>query len=321
MAKIYLSPAAHEHDNPCSYSASCGENIHCNLYMDYLETALIRCGFEVKRNPKSQTGSAGVKHAVTDSNEWGADLHYIAHTNAGGGSYSLLITYDTGKAYTLAQMLKSRRRKIYSGIIKLQTNPELFELNQTAAPAIYDELTFHDNKNKITWFHENMRQMAENTCEAICAMFNKAYIIDGGNKMYYIKIGAFETAAEAQALADLLAGAAPQGHQCTGRHGGRGADLRLTAAGRAGDAVVVNDKTESEPVEPAPVASFDNVARFRADTVYATAANALNRVNALPLSSAYKNSDLSPTQTYYDGKVCRFESVGFFHIDDVDVLD
>lgn len=292
MAKIYLSPAAHGHDNPCSYSASCGENIHCNLYMDYLETALIRCGFEVKRNPKSQTGSAGVKHAVTDSNEWGADLHYIAHTNAGGGSYSLLITYDTGKAYTLAHMLKSRRRKIYSGIIKLQTNPELFELNQTAAPAIYDELTFHDNKNKITWFHENMRQMAENTCEAICAMFNKAYIIDGGNKMYYIKIGAFETAAEAQALADLLAGA-----------------------------VVVNDKTESELVEPAPVASFDNVARFRADTVYATAANALNRVNALPLSAAYKNSDLSPTQTYYDGKVCRFESVGFFHIDDVDVLD
>lgn len=292
MPKIYLSPAAHASDNPCSYSASCGENIHCNLYMDYLETALIRCGFEVKRNPRSQTGSAGVKHAVTDSNEWGADLHYIAHTNAGGGSYSLLITYDTGKAYTLAQMLQSRRRTIYSGIIKLQTNPELFELNQTAAPAIYDELTFHDNKNKIAWFHENMRQMAENTCEAICAMFNKAYIIDGGNNMYYIKIGAFETAAEAQTLADMLTGA-----------------------------VVVKDKTESEPVEPAPAASFDDVARFRSDTVYTTAANALNRVNALPLSSAYKNSDLSPTQTYYDGKVCRFESVGFFHIDDVDVLD
>ena len=83
----------------------------------------------------------------------------------------------------------------------------------------------------------------------------------------------------------------------------------------------MNDKTESEPVEPAPAASFDDVARFRADTVYTTAANALNRVNALPLSSAYKNSDLSPTQTYYDGKVCRFESVGFFHIDDVDILD
>ena len=292
MPKIYLSPAAHASDNPCSYSASCGENVHCNRYMDYLETALIRCGFEVRRNPKSQTGSAGVRHAVTDSNEWGADLHYIAHTNAGGGTYSLLITYDTGKAYTLAQMLQSRRRKIYTGNIKLQTNPELFELNQTTAPAIYDELTFHDNKNKITWFHENMRQMAENTCEAICAMFNKAYIIDGGNNMYYVKIGAFETAAEAHTLADLLTGA-----------------------------VVVNDKTESEPVEPAPAASFDDVARFRADTVYTTAANALNRVNALPLSSAYKNSDLSPTQTYYDGKVCRFESVGFFHIDDVDILD
>ena len=41
MAKIYLSPAAHAHDNPCSYDRkNCGENVHCNRYMDELEPYL-----------------------------------------------------------------------------------------------------------------------------------------------------------------------------------------------------------------------------------------------------------------------------------------
>ena len=52
MPKIYLSPAAHGHDNPCSFDGACGENIHCNLYMDELVPYLLACGFEVKRNPK-----------------------------------------------------------------------------------------------------------------------------------------------------------------------------------------------------------------------------------------------------------------------------
>ena len=42
-------------------------------------------------------------------------------------------------------------------------------------------------------------------------------------------------------MADLLAAAAPQGHQRPSRHGGGRADLRLTAAGSAGDARPIGD--------------------------------------------------------------------------------
>ena len=71
MAKIYLSPAAHAHDNPCSYDRkNCGENVHCNRYMDELEPYLRACGFEVKRADKGNTGD-GIRVSVREANDWG----------------------------------------------------------------------------------------------------------------------------------------------------------------------------------------------------------------------------------------------------------
>ena len=292
MAKIYLSPAAHGHDNPCSYSSGCSENTHCNLYVDRLEKHLIACGFEVKRNPKDRTGDR-LKEAIAESNAWGADLHYIVHTNAGGGSYSLLMVYDDGISYTYAQMLAAMRRDIYAGSVKVNIAPQWAELSQTTAPAIYDETVFHDDLSSITWYHNNLDRIAENTCKAICKMFNVEYRGLDTMPGYYVKVGPFENETAARAFFEKLQ-----------------------------NAQITNDAADSdESSESAPVKSFNDVDRFRSDVVFSTAANALNRINALPLSSAYKNSDLSPTQTYYDGKVCRFESVGFFHIDDVDILD
>ena len=69
MAKIYLSPAAHAHDNPCSYDRkNCGENVHCNRYMDELEPYLRACGFEVKRADKGNTGD-GIRVSVREAND------------------------------------------------------------------------------------------------------------------------------------------------------------------------------------------------------------------------------------------------------------
>lgn len=292
MAKIYVSPAAHEHDNPCSYSAGCSENTHCNLYVDRLEKHLIACGFEVKRNPKERTGDR-LKEAIADSNAWGADLHYIAHTNAGGKSYSLLMVYDDGTAYTYAQMLAAMRRDIYDGSVKVNIAPQWAELSQTTAPAIYDETVFHDNLSSITWYHNNLDRIAENTCKAICKMFDVDYKGLDDMQGYYVKVGPFENETAARAFFEKL-----QNAQITNS---------------------IADSDESP--ESAPVKSFNDVSRFRSDVVFSTAANALNRINALPLSSDYRTEDLRPTQTYYDGKVCRYENIGFFHIDSVTVLE
>lgn len=291
MAKIYLSPAAHEHDNPCSYSSGCSENTHCNLYVDRLEKHLIACGFEVKRNPKDRTGDR-LKEAIAESNAWGADLHYIAHTNAGGGSYSLLMVYDDGTAYTYAQMLAAMRRDIYDGSVKVNIAPQWAELSQTTAPAIYDETVFHDNLPSITWYHNNLDRIAENTCKAICKIFNVEYRGLDTMPGYYVKVGPFENETVARAYFEILQ-----------------------------SAHITQDNASQESPEPSPVKSFNDVSRFRSDVVFSTAANALNRINALPLSSDYRTEELRPTQTYYDGKVCRYENIGFFHIDSVTILE
>ena len=214
MPKIYLSPAAHGNDNPCSYDSACGENIHCNLYMDELEPYLLACGFAVKRNPKDRTGDR-LKEAIAESNAWGADLHYVAHTNAGGGSYSLLMVYDQGTAYGYAEKLAARRREIYAGNVKIQIQPQWAELQQTVAPAIYDEMVFHDNVKEITWFHEHLREMAETTAKAICDMFGVAFVDPyakpdepdpeptpepDGDVWYRVQVGAFREKANADRL-------------------------------------------------------------------------------------------------------------------------
>ena len=148
------------------------------------------------------------------SNAWGADLHYVAHTNAGGGSYSLLMVYDQGTAYGYAEKLAAHRREVYSGSVKIQVQPQWAELQQTVAPAIYDEMLFHDNVQDITWFHGHLREMAEATAKAICDMFGMAFVDPyakpaepeppAGNIWYRVQVGAFREKANADRLCEEL---------------------------------------------------------------------------------------------------------------------
>lgn len=170
-AKIYLSPAAHEHDNPCSFDRTdCGENIHCNIYADHLQEILIACGFDVKRNPKDRTGER-LKEAIAEANQWGADFYYVCHTNGGGGAYSRLMVYDNGTGYTYAQKIAEREKVIYTNPIQITLNPELDEIRLTNAPCVYHEVVFHDNPDEITYFHHHFRDFALCTAKGICDIF------------------------------------------------------------------------------------------------------------------------------------------------------
>ena len=219
MPKIYLSPAAHGRDNPCGYDSACGENIHCNLYMDELEPYLLACGFAVRRNPKDRTGDR-LKEAFAESNAWGADLHYVAHTNAGGGDYSKIMVYNRDTAYGYAEKLIARRRELFdregeSWVAKITIEPQWAELKQTVAPVLYDEMVFHDNAEQIAWFHEHLREMAEFTARAICDMFGVKFVNpyaepdepapkptpeSGGDVWYRVQVGAFREKANADRL-------------------------------------------------------------------------------------------------------------------------
>lgn len=176
--KIYLSPAAHARDNSTKCPVPCGENIHCNEYMDIVERRLKEVGFDVKRGDKNQTGSTAMKNRTSEANKWKADLYYVAHTNAGGGKYSMTMYHPnsaTGKNW--ANIVHKYRKAVDNGNHKVKAEGNLYEINATNMVCLYDELFFHDNAEDCAWFHQQggMTAMAEETVKAFCEIFGVEY--------------------------------------------------------------------------------------------------------------------------------------------------
>ena len=173
MAKIYLSAAAHATDNRTQCPVQCSENTHCNQYMDKLEPRLREVGFEVMRGDPALTGSQAMSVRVTEANRWKADIYYVAHTNAGGGRYSMTMCYTDKASRAKAEVIHKHRRCVKH--IVRQT-ASLYEINATAMPCLYDELFFHDNAEDCAWFHNGgMDVMVEETVQALCEICGVTY--------------------------------------------------------------------------------------------------------------------------------------------------
>lgn len=183
MPKIYLSPAMHRW-NPCAIEGM-DETTENNAYCDRLEPYLAACGFAVRRGvrrtPKSdEDGNAIMIQNVRESNEFGADLHYVSHTNAADGTVRgyrpIIYPTDNADGERLAAILLQKRSQIYDGPIQLDRRSDLYELSHTNAVAYYEEHVFHDNYNDDLWFHENMEQIARKTAEGICEYFSVPFV-------------------------------------------------------------------------------------------------------------------------------------------------
>lgn len=187
MPKIYLSPAYH-YFNTCSI-AGCDETTHNNLYMDELEPFLKACGIEYKRGtrrvPKSsENGTTLMKQAVKESNEWGADIHYVSHTNASTNSvgqgkvrgYRPIIYPGSVKGKKIAEYIIAERKKIYDQPIRLNERSNLYELRVPYAPSYYEEHVFHDNPADAQWFHDNLRNIARATAKGFCNYFGIKFV-------------------------------------------------------------------------------------------------------------------------------------------------
>ncbi len=172
--KIYLSPAAHATDNATKCPSKCGENVHCNQYMDIVQRRLKALGFSVKRGSAKKTGSAAMTARVKEANKWGADTYYVAHTNAGGGRYSMTMCWPDAKSLAAAAVLHKHRKCIDSH--KVVDGRALYEISQTAMLCLYDELFFHDNAEDCAWFHNGgMDLLAEETVQALCELHGVTY--------------------------------------------------------------------------------------------------------------------------------------------------
>ena len=186
--KVYLSPAMHR-ANPCVYprpdGKQCYEALENNEYIDILEPILNRCGIETKRGYRrtpmnGDNGNAIMKQNVRESDAWGADVHYVSHTNGSAdgkaqGCHPMYYTYSkNGKK--LGEIMAKYRKQIYPRTVKLVARSDLYELKKTNAVAFYEEHAFHDNMEDATWFHTHMEEIAESAAKGLCEYFGIPYV-------------------------------------------------------------------------------------------------------------------------------------------------
>ena len=157
-------------------------------------------GVEVKRGYRDAVGASAMQKRVAEANAWGADLYYVAHTNAGGGRYSMTMCWSDAASKAKAAVIGKYRKSIAEHKVKART--DLYEIRATQMTCLYDELFFHDNAEDCLWFHSSgMEQMVEETVQALCELLDVTYTPP---VLYRVQVGAYAKKENALAMADKL---------------------------------------------------------------------------------------------------------------------
>lgn len=171
--KIYLSPSAQPAN---SYAAgNTNEQVQCNRIAEAAKTALVRCGFAVKKAPEGQ----GYKENVDESNAWGADLHIPIHTNAGGGAGTVVFVHGgTAKQMQYAKPIYDEVQAASPGMTDygVRVNSGLYELGYTTGTAVYVECEFHDRADLAAWIIEHTTGLGEAIARGVCKGAGVTYI-------------------------------------------------------------------------------------------------------------------------------------------------
>lgn len=174
--KIYLSPS-NQSGNKYAYGNT-NEMEQCNRIADAAKEALERCGFTVKKAPKGQD----MNKSISESNSWGADLHMPIHTNAGGGAGTMCMVYKKAtENLKFANPIYSAVQAVTPGKTNygVREYPDLSELCNTNAIAIYTEVDFHDNKDIAKWLIENVKMVGEAFAKGVCQAYGVTYKAPG----------------------------------------------------------------------------------------------------------------------------------------------
>lgn len=211
--KIYLSPS---NQNANAYATGgTNEADQCNKIAKAAETALKRCGFDVKRAPQGQDMYVSIR----ESNSWKADLHIPIHTNAFNGKVTggtLIMVYsNTGENAKAAKAIKAVLDPLSPGKdYAIKTRTDLSELSNTTAIAVYIECEFHDTKTGSGFIIKNTTQLGEAIAKGICNYYGVTYkapvtqttkpASTAKKTVYRVQVGSYSVKANADALADML---------------------------------------------------------------------------------------------------------------------
>lgn len=213
--KIYLSPS-NQGGNKYA-SGSTNEMAQCDKIAKAAQTALKRCGFEVKVGKSGDT----MQNRCNESDAFKADIHMPVHTNAfdaktTGGTLVMLYKNTTehnkaGKAL-LDAVGKISPGKDYA----LRYRTDLYELSAPAAMSLYLEVEFHDTKTGSDWIRNNINNIGEAIAKGMCNYFKVTYKAPSASsqsttneqastgKLYYVQTGAFSNKANADTMKEKL---------------------------------------------------------------------------------------------------------------------
>ena len=174
--KIFLSPS-NQTKNKYAYGNT-NEAIECGKIAKACETALKRCGFDVKTE-QYDTMQNRCKH----SDSWGADLHIPIHTNAYNGKVAgtRIMCYALNtNGHKACKAVYKHLAPITPGTSENVTaHPELYENYAPKAPSVYIEVDFHDVPSVAKWLIENHTEIGEAICKGVCEHFGVKYIANG----------------------------------------------------------------------------------------------------------------------------------------------
>lgn len=210
--KIYLSPS---NQNANAYATgNTNEAGQCNKIAKAAETALKRCGFDVKRAPQGQLMATSIR----ESNEWKSDLHIPIHTNAFNGKVTggtLIMVYrNEGENAKAAKAIKAVLDPLTPGKdYAIQTRTDLSELKNTTAVAVYIECEFHDTKVGSDFIIKNTTKLGEAIAKGICNYYGVTYKAPTAQTekpttakktVYRVQVGSYSVKANADALVAQL---------------------------------------------------------------------------------------------------------------------
>jgi hypothetical protein len=163
--KVYLSSPRHSDSGS---RGECGweENIngrHWNINAAYKQTYNTSTSarfwerkYQTKISPNSRDN--GYLANRTESNNWGANVHIVTHTNAwvgcGNSANYLLVMFRSGNnnSINLKNHLIAKLDPITPGGQNSWDCDGLAECNANAAHRAYVELFFHTNTSAVNWF-------------------------------------------------------------------------------------------------------------------------------------------------------------------------
>ncbi len=174
--KIYLSPSNQRSNSYATGNTN--EMAQCDKIAKATETALKRCGFEVKVGKSGDT----MANRCAESDRFNADIHMPIHTNACNGKV-------TGG--TRVFCLNSNGKKAADAVLKtlgaispgtadsVSYQKRLYEINVPKALTIYVECEFHDTKTGSDWIIKNTTKIGEAICKGLCNYFGVTYKSSG----------------------------------------------------------------------------------------------------------------------------------------------